>query len=759
MESALKRYLRREAAFSQALFENGDPALAPVLTWEWLRFPEEGEMKRQLDAAKRAGFGTVYILPMPKEFRPETMPTELEGYLGDAFFEKVRAALAYADAVGLRLWLYDEGGWPSGSACGRVCDLLPDRCAERLRADGTGAPRLQRQDGRADIYDETAAICFTRLTHHAYAAALGTLAGKIEAVFTDEPAGSADAVNSRLLEAFAKKYGRRMEPHLGALLSPETADAAGKRARLDYYTLLGERFRGTLEIYRRAAHAHGWLLTGHLDRDHTADSNLTKGYGNTLAALKTLDIPGVDAIGGQIFSAGNRMDGNALAFYPRFAASAAVQTGTPLALSESFAVYGNALSGDELRYILNYQLVRGITLFNFMAMPSTMEDWYAFSERPYFHPDIPGFFALDGLCKELERESLFMATGLHAAETALWYPYEEILAGGARGRRAIEAFRAAGDALEAEGVDFDLIDADTLLASPTEDGLLKAGGAAYAEILVPDGCEVPADVRAVLAGLCGEARRYVRASEPAFLHRVVRDGEGRLHICVFNGSRETKTAAVFVRTDLPLYRCDPRTGAFFRFCSGDDITLAYGQCALLLASGDAYICAPEEAPGEAVALRPVSGVKTAAFTLSEKGAALAPCGGELPFSGDRAVFPAGFCGEAAFTFSFRLPEACACALTLETLSYFAEVFVNGARVGSVCAAPYRLRIDRRFLRAGENEVTLKISNLAATAYARTEAERFFEQKYLGPYHAKTLAFERGVSGGGFTRLKIERSRT
>ena len=754
---SIRQYLRPGVAFSQVLFERGDPALAPVLTWEWLRDPPEAEMRRQLSAAKRAGFGTVYILPMPREFRPRTMVTELDGYLSEAYFEKVRAALRCAEEAGLRLWLYDEGGWPSGSACGRVAQALPDRRPGRLRADENGEPVVQIQQGSTpDIYDEITAECFTQLTHRAYAEALGELAGRIDAMFTDEPAGDADAVNERLLEAFAREYGYRMEPYLPALLSPETAVAAGQKARLAYYALLCGRFVNTLSIYRRACHAHGWLSVGHLDRDHTADANLTKGYGNVLRALKALDIPGVDAIGGQILSAGNRMDGSAVAFYPRFASSAAVQQGTPLALSESFAVYGNALSGDEMRFVLNYQLVRGIDLFNFMVMPSTLADWYAFSERPYFHPDIPGFFALDSLCKEMERECVFMATGLHAAETALLYPYAEILAGGERGKSAVEAFRAAGDALEATGIDFAIIDADTVLASPLENGLLTAGGAAYAEIVIPDGCAVPEAARGKLAGLRGRARSFVRTPERAFLHRTVRDEKGDLHICVFNQSRETKTAEIYIDADRPLYNCDPRTGAMRRFVSGERVTLACGQCALLWATRAAVACAPTERPGGAVALRPASAAVTAEFRLSEKGAALEPRAGALPLAETGADFPVAFCGEIGYSYTFFLEEPRDCELALASLRYFAEVFVNGARVGSLCTAPYRLRIDRRYLRAGENGLTLRVANLAATAYARTDAADHYGKQYIGPYHATTLAFEKDVPGGGFTGLSLRR---
>ena len=423
----LRRYLDLAVPFTPALFSAGDPAFAPVLCWEWLRVPSPDEIKDQLESAKKAGFGAVYILPMPKEFRPDTMITELEGYLTPPFFDAVRAALERAENAGLRLWLYDEGGWPSGAACGAVVRAKPETAAKRLcRVGGTFEIR-PRGGNRPDIYDETAARYFTQITHRAYASALGPLAGRVEAMFTDEPAGAPDAMNEEIETALLARYGDDARAVFDAILDRSDGDGTKEQARLGYYALLGTLFRRTLRIWKEENEKHGWLTVGHLDRDHTCDACLTKGYGNVLAALKRFDIPGVDAIGGQISSAGNRTDGNAVGFYPRFAASAAAQNGTPLALTESFAVYGNALTGDELRYILNAQLVRGVNLFNFMTMPSTLEKWYACSERPYFHPSLPGFFALDGLCRELERSCLFMATGLHAAGTALLYPYEDFL--------------------------------------------------------------------------------------------------------------------------------------------------------------------------------------------------------------------------------------------------------------------------------------------------------------------------------------------
>ena len=754
-ESALKEFQAQRVPFTPALFARGHSVFAPILTWEWVVTPSREEMRRQLEAAKRAGFGTVYILPMPKEFRPDSMVTELEGYLTPAFFENVKTAVRLARSLGLRVWLYDEGGWPSGNACGRVAAELPQCREKRLTTDADGTPATVENPRRADVYSPQAAAYFAQITHDAYAAALGRDARAVEAIFTDEPAGNDSAVSEEIFSAFSARYGYDLRPLLPAALN----DASGGNAavRRAYYRLLCDLFCNTVNCWREAAAAHGWLLAGHLDRDHTADANVKKGYGNFLRALKTLDIPGVDAIDGQIASAGNRQDGEALDFYPRFASSAAVQQGTPLALSESFAVYGNALSGDELRYILNYQLVRGITLFNFMQMPSSVEKWYAFSERPIFHPAVPGFYALDGLLQEIERACLFMGTGLHCADVALFYPHED-LCGSAHARTAaVSAFRQAGDALERAGVDFDIIDAETIREGILSDGCLRCGGASYRKILCPSGCELPPDIEEKLSGLRPAGSPLVEVRDAGFLSRAVRDAEGDLHICVFNQSRQTKETAITVNADMALYRANPREGTFSDFENGGTLRLCGGECALLLATDKAVptvFAATAEKPAP-VALTPLSAAVTARFVLSKTGAALCPCAQPLRFADDyTAQVGTDFSGEITLSYAFSAPAGAELLLEADRLCHFAEIFVNDARVGALYAAPYRLRIKRERLLPGENRMTVKLSNLPAAAFAAAAPEQWFLQKELGPYHARTLEAERQVKGLGLAGLQI-----
>ena len=60
-------------------------------------------------------------MPYPKNFRPLYFipDTEVE-YLSKDFFALVKYAIDRAKDFGMEVWLYDEGGFPSGGASGKT---------------------------------------------------------------------------------------------------------------------------------------------------------------------------------------------------------------------------------------------------------------------------------------------------------------------------------------------------------------------------------------------------------------------------------------------------------------------------------------------------------------------------------------------------------------------------------------------------------------------------------------------------------------
>jgi len=66
----------------------------------------------------------------PRMGLPRAMP-----YLSDPYFEMVEAAVAEAAKLSMRVILYDEGMYPSGSACGKVVERNPEFASRGLRME------------------------------------------------------------------------------------------------------------------------------------------------------------------------------------------------------------------------------------------------------------------------------------------------------------------------------------------------------------------------------------------------------------------------------------------------------------------------------------------------------------------------------------------------------------------------------------------------------------------------------------------------
>ena len=121
------------SAFDSAHFQTPPSENAPVYAWPWNGPITPDLIDRELDEMLSFGIRSVYVIPMPADFRPNNMRTPLSpGYLTDAFFELIAYAARAAKARDMGFWLYDEGGWPSGSANRRVVALEPDLIRQDL---------------------------------------------------------------------------------------------------------------------------------------------------------------------------------------------------------------------------------------------------------------------------------------------------------------------------------------------------------------------------------------------------------------------------------------------------------------------------------------------------------------------------------------------------------------------------------------------------------------------------------------------------
>ncbi|MBR5427414.1 MAG: hypothetical protein IK118_03630, partial [Clostridia bacterium] len=372
--------------FSFSDFRSPDDSFSPIYSWYWDGPVSDRESERQLDEMKSLWIKAVYIIPEPVQFRPKTMPTELDpDYLTPEYFARFRHAMEYAVSLGMRCWLYDEGGWPSGGACGRVLKAHPETARRQLAREefvlpsgeeykkrrgeaaasfaggemieeGQVFPRditvceyysLPINNGGSDYPDLTrrdSADYFISLTHDGYAEAMGEMLGEnISAVFTDEPKAPWETpFRDELAKAYEEKYGESVLPYLPVLAGDSlegysVSEEKALEVRRRWYDLCSRFFCGSYLIpCKNWANSHGMAFTGHMDKDDDPDGCMSGCSYHLMRALRCLDIPGVDVIWRQIFppDEDKEPDCSCNRFFPRYASSAAAQVGSDHAVSE-----------------------------------------------------------------------------------------------------------------------------------------------------------------------------------------------------------------------------------------------------------------------------------------------------------------------------------------------------------------------------------------------------------------------------------------
>ncbi|MBR3300885.1 MAG: hypothetical protein IKI68_05300, partial [Clostridia bacterium] len=530
---------------------------SPVHFWVWNGKCSHEETDRQLDEMFRLGVRAFYIVPEPKDFRPNSMPTDLEpDYLTDEYFEEYLYAMRQAKRLGMQCWLYDEGGWPSGGACGKVIEQYPETKQKCLRCAGLTFKKgeiYQKKHPDAlvaftsngeyikegfcflrdasvteyystvepginypDITKKDTTNHFLQITHEAYKKAFGDEFEKlISAVFTDEP--KAPYMSPDNFPLFEEVYGYSILPFVPVLmpeLNPSLAakllvTKEAKKVLADWYDLNSHLFCDNyLLACKKWSNDHNLLFTGHMDVDHTHNGCVNGGLNfHLMRALRCLDIPGVDVIWRQIFPGEKRKtaSGDIIAengFFPRYASSAAAQNGSGYALTESLGVYGNGVTFEEMRFCFGFQAIRGINIFN-PALISYSRSGYALTqEQPSFAETFALYKCMDKFNAYLERLSYVCSLGERVCDTALYCPVNDFWR--RENANAIsDAFDEAGRILEDRRIDFDIVDDDVIeKAGSIENGCICMGKARYTTIVIPKNAYIPDRIKTRLEQFC-----------------------------------------------------------------------------------------------------------------------------------------------------------------------------------------------------------------------------------------------------------------
>ncbi len=782
----------------------------PAYTWLWNTTATRERIEQQIDEMYDAGIRAFYVLGEPENFRPTIRRTHLKPeYLSEDYIALVYHAYEYAKEKGMYTWLYNEGGFPSGFAGGLVRQAdpslgiraigvrnivleanMPYEPSPDVLAAYLGASRISA----GQIFDEAVTVTeyadvegdaprctrtdnasrrnvelFLELTHEKLKTRFGDVMGT-DVIYMFDDEAFMGTWTPGLDKIFAEKYGYDMLDYLPYITRrevPQTEEQA--RAVSDYHMLCGELVRDNYFLpMKEWLNAHGMKSIGHLDNENSV-RHIFNRYGDSMELFRAFDVPGVDVIWSQITYPHpdgkcckdrpyDRDNGN-FEFFPRLASSAAHQCGHATAVSESFAVYGSHVTPEEMRFVVNFQTVRGISLFNFMVISLDRSSAMCLQYRPNFNPTNPGMDMLHSINDYTARLSAILQNSKPDVTTALYYPYRTVGACGKWGEEAWRTFVDLGHMLEDAGVSFDIIDEALVREARLDGSALIYRDVRYDNIFIPDGVSMEdADVLAKMRA-CGHeivpvmqrSRRDIHGR-----HLYFDDGTEGYFICSAAGETVSDTIritgdgipnAVDLETgDLCAVRYH-REGAeivlpvtllrgeglmLILTTAQDNVRPLYGEAAReSLVLTDAYI-------SRRYALDVLRGPQNLYFS-SENGEKLTGLG----------EWDKSYSGEAVYTFRVdvlpALSDGGKYVLDLGEVRHFARIYRGEDLLGEVIMPPYRLALSDV---ATGDVLKIVVANTTANVCHDDPFFEAVEPCYVGAYHENMKKAEALAPAGG-----------
>mgnify|MGYP003289558824 CR=1 FL=1 len=759
-ETAKVSTMNNNEKFNLNSFISPDVSYAPVYIWVWNDICTSKIIDEQLEEMQRLGIRAFYVLPEPKNFRPDSMPTNLSpDYLSEEFFELCAYAIDKGNSLGMKCWIYDEGGWPSGSACGKV---VKDR------------PEYSSGGNYPDLFNRNATEYFIEITHKKYASATRNFT----AVFTDEPKAPLNPFNKDLADKYEQTYGESIFPFLSLIQSKEKPTEENVHVLRRWYDLCSHAFCENFLIpCKKWANENGFDFTGHLDKDHRPDGCMNGGGNfNLMRSLRCFDIPGIDVIWRQIYPESKvkaKNDMNAYnGFFPRYASSAAAQNGKKFAMSEVFGVAGPGLTYDMMRYTVGYQAVRGINIFNPFNFPLGRKGQLLAQELPIYTESQPYYRYLGQFNRYTERLSYISSLGEHICETALYYPVSDFQ-GRLNSEIVAKEFDILGRKLEDMTVYFDIVDDDVIqTAEITENGLLKIGIANYKSIIIPENAYIPEDTQKALnlfINSGGKVLNELSSLNPeieidvAGLRAMRRKADNAEIYILFNESEECNN----YRVSLPSskgYMLDLERGKLQHLQVENgvlSINIATGETAVIMLTEEKYDAENKKELKNKFDI-------TSGFMLRKENELVCNEDGfdnirhsdkdiSVTLGDWSSLLGSAYSGSCIYESRFTLPDDITAKegkISLGDVHFTASVYLNEELLGTVIMPPYSLKIPAGLLKK-ENKLKIIVTNTSANWYLNTDYFDKWSIKDLSPYFETELDYAKdSVSGGLYGPVTI-----
>jgi hypothetical protein len=489
--------------------------------------PPDHATPEALGALKKAGIGGIVC------------NVAFQDYLkSEANWTTLVRAVESCRQLGLVVWIYDEDGYPSGAAGGRVLEKdrafeaqvlafdrnRPDPFFLRPAYEFTHASNNYYASRRCpNLLDAAAMKCFVELTHGEYRRRLGDHLGMtVKAFFTDEPSlmavhlGSlpekvrksvrvADPPDEKavilptvpwcadLPELYRKRHGEDlMAVRRGLFEGTSEADRAVRRRFWGLVAeLVAERYFGQIQDWCRANKV---ASSGHTLWEENVLHHVPL-YGNLLRSLLRMDIPGLDLLTSDPMAAMG--DGWITAGLP---ASAAVFSGGRRVMTE-VSDFSQTMAGkgpaslEMMQAAAAWQAALGVTEFT---------SYYSTMGRILKEAPPPGAEVTPPYCRYVGRLNAILREARPEPEVLLYYPihdlWEEYLPvadrlalenQSPRARQIVKSFLGAGRKLTAAQVSLAVTDHGLLEKAEVRDGAAWLAGRRFGALVLPAGAELP----------------------------------------------------------------------------------------------------------------------------------------------------------------------------------------------------------------------------------------------------------------------------
>ncbi|MFD1134696.1 glycosyl hydrolase [Paenibacillus urinalis] len=404
--------------------------------WSWNDDLNENELMRQIEEMYKAGIGGFFIHARGGLMVP---------YMGEEWMEAIQLCIKKSQELGMEVWLYDENGWPSGYADGKVPAMGPNYQQKRLTCEWapfkqedmvTIAKYVQVSDELQllapddstqpdfrigyevnpyyiDTLSKMTVNAFITIIYEAYWEKFGKEHGsKLKGIFTDEPQFGRGHIpwSLELTEVFESHYGYSLLQALPALFR-ETKGC--RKIRYDYWECVTRMFT---EAYAKQIGAwcrdKGWVSTGHVVDEQTLMSQATS-VGDPLLFYEYLQIPGCDWLGRFVSEE---------PIVPKQVSSVVRQLGKKTAITESFGCSGWNVSFQELRRIGEWQFVHGINLMCQHLQAYSLRGMRKRDYPPSLFYQQPWWKDYHQINDYFSRLSMLLSEGTRQAEVLLLHP-------------------------------------------------------------------------------------------------------------------------------------------------------------------------------------------------------------------------------------------------------------------------------------------------------------------------------------------------